>query len=188
MTVDHTLDSIIWLHGSWAKTYNLQQLGIVPPKATGVEVTPLNGSGVSIEQHTLDLPMGQLLKLGINGMLIPKLQPGATNFQQFLAANVNCQMVGNSIAQLAGLGSGSTWATYCDLAVAAAAKVVDDKLDDIDSAGAKLDISGQGTLVDTNSDGTYEAIQNGLWSGSFTINSATAVISGTQSQFSSIAH
>ena len=73
---------------------------------------------LDIAEHKLPLSYGKVLRLGLDEVIIPALDPNATNLNELLADLVNCQAVGQAIndalAQQFGFGGGAgTWQTAC---------------------------------------------------------------------------
>ncbi|HEY5950188.1 MAG TPA: hypothetical protein VIV40_32050, partial [Kofleriaceae bacterium] len=84
---------------------------------------------LDIGEHKLPLAYGKVLHLGLDAVIIPTLDPSATNLQTLLADLVDCGAVGQAINDALvdqfGFGGGaSTWAAACTAGLAYGAQTV----------------------------------------------------------------
>ena len=141
---------------------DFQVANVVVPQ---VGVT-LDASGkLAIASHKVPLSFGKVLRIGLDGMIIPALDATATNLDELLEAKVDCGAVGQAMANAIGFGGASTFEAGCHLGLKAGADLIYAKLTGIDATALEFDIAGTVRAVDTNSDGKADKLQTGAWTG-----------------------
>jgi hypothetical protein len=125
---------------------------------------------LDIGEHKLPLSYGKVLRLGLDELIIPAVDPSATNLQTLLADLVDCTAVGTAINDALvdqfGFGGGaSTWAAACTAGLAYGAQTLYSKIDAIDSSALEFSLVGVAKAVDSNKDSMVDTIQTGKWSG-----------------------
>jgi len=74
--------------------------------AVGVTLDATGQFGIAA--HTVPLTYGKILRMGLDGMLIPMIDPAAQNLGQLIQGLVDCNQVGTLVAsQIGGFGSGA---------------------------------------------------------------------------------
>ena len=120
-------------------------------EATGVFVSLDAQSRFRIAQHTLPLPYGKIARLALDAAVIPAIDPSANSLQQLLSNAVNCQGVGQTIADELDIGSAAFWASACTGGLGLVANEVYAQLIDQDTV-LGLNIKGEARASDTDSD------------------------------------
>ena len=164
---------------------------IAPVSAAGVAVT-LDATGkLDIGEHKLPLSYGKVLKLGLNKVIIPALDPSATDLNTLLAHLVDCGAVGQAIndalvSQFGFGGGAGTWTTACSAGLNFGSAAVYSKIDSIDSSALEFGLVGVAKAVDANKDSKVDTIQTGKWTGTLSYGgtpsplAAGATFSGTR--------
>jgi hypothetical protein len=147
--------------------------------------------GVSLDQtgklgiadHKMNVTFGSVLRVGLDGAIIPMIDPTANNLGTLLQHKISCQKVGiavrDAIASVIGYGgSASTYETACNQGLVAGANVIYSKIADIDSSALELGITGTAKGVDKNGDKSIDQIQTGAWSGNASYAGSPAPLSG----------
>lgn len=183
MTVDHTLDRIAWSLDGVKTEYTFAQLNMKQPVATGVQLTLLNGSDLTVDQHSFKLNFGAFLLVALNNLLIPKVQPGAKSIYDVLAAQIDCQSVGQTMNNTVGLGGNVFWSGACDLGVKTVANYLELEIASIDSNDTTLSLKGQSKIWDGNADGEFDTVNQGIWTGDFSLQKCQAQIVGAGNTF-----
>ena len=131
----------------------------------GVGVT-LDATGkLGIADHKVPLTYGKVLKIGLDGMIIPMIDANAHNLAQLLADKVDCVAVGNLIAsQIGGFGAGAL-STACSAGLVLGAGVVYSKIDAIDGSALEFQMTGSAKALDKNGDKKIDSIATGQWAG-----------------------
>ncbi len=131
----------------------------------GVGVTLDSTGKLGIADHKMPLSYGKVLKIGLDGMIIPMLDPTAHNLGELLQHQVDCVAVGNMIAsQIGGFGAGAL-TTACNAGLVAGAGVVYSKIDAIDGSVLEFGLTGSAKALDKNGDKKIDTIQTGQWAG-----------------------
>jgi hypothetical protein len=137
--------------------------GISEP-AVGARVT-FAGGELEIEDHRLALPYSRLVRLALDRGIIPAVDPAAYDLPTLLADLVDCDHLGQVVAEGAGTGFGSVYAVACTTALRAVASEWYEHLDALDGMTIDLAMHGDARGVDLDRDGHMDAIANGIWSG-----------------------
>jgi hypothetical protein len=131
----------------------------------GVGVTLDNTGRLGIADHKVPLSYGKVLKIGLDGMVIPMLDPTAHNLGELMQHQVDCVAVGNMIAsQIGGFGAGAL-ATACSAGLVAGANLVYSKIDGIDGSVLEFGLTGAAKALDKNGDKKIDSIATGQWTG-----------------------
>ncbi len=125
---------------------------------------------LSVGEHKMPISYGKVLRVGLDAVIIPLVDPNASNLNELLADKIDCAAVGQAIndalAQQFGIGGGATtWATACTAGLNYGAQTLYSKINDIDSSALEFDLTGTAKAVDTNHDYKADALQTGKWTG-----------------------
>ena len=124
----------------------------------------------------------EVLRIGLDTVIIPAVSPTATNLQTLLADLVDCQAVGSAINDALvdqfGFGGGAgTWATACTAGLVFGSQAVYSKIDGIDSSALEFGLVGVAKAVDTNGDSKADKLQTGKWTGTLSYANTPAPLS-----------
>lgn len=147
--------------------------GIADAVAGGIYLRFENESSLTISEHTLALPYGQIARLALDAAVIPTLDPTATGLADLLDNVVDCQGVGASVASALGFGSPALFENACLAGLDQAADSVYDQLIASD-ATLDLHLTGKARAADTNQDRKIDKLQAGEWTGSMTYEATDA--------------
>lgn len=139
--------------------------GIDETSVDGLSVTLAKNGLLSISAHEVPMQYGQVLRIAIDGALIPMIDPAASNLGQLLKGAVNCKVVGKYVYEAIDFGSASTFESACNAGLAAGATALYNLLDNIDGAALEFGLTGEARGVDRNRDGKMDEIVTGTWSG-----------------------
>ena len=110
---------------------------VAPISAAGVGIT-LDATGkMGIAEHKLPVSFGKVMKLGLDKVIIPAVDPTATNLQTLLVHLIDCAAVGQAINDAlydaVGFGGGAgTWQTACNAGLVFGASALYAKMESID--------------------------------------------------------
>jgi hypothetical protein len=144
--------------------------GVENVAVPGVAVMLDKTGKFTIADHKVALSYGKVLRVGLDGAIIPMLDPTATNLGQLLQNKVDCQAVGvairDAIASQFGFGgSASTYESACNAGLVAGANFIYSKINDIDGSALELGIAGTAKGLDKDGDRKVDTIQTGAWTG-----------------------
>lgn len=189
MTVTHRLDTVSWTLDNNTSTYTFAQLGMSDPQVDNVVLTLTNGLDLSISEHTYDLKFGAFLLVGLNSLIIPQIDDQADSFADLMAGWVDCDALGQKLDDATNnlVGAG-VWKGACQGALTLAGSYLEKQILKIGDDPSSLEIQGRAKLRDTNADGFYDDMSEGLWTGIFRLKDMPAVLgagntfTGTRSQ------
>ena len=124
-------------------------------------------SAFGLGQHTIPLSYGKILRVGLDGAIIPQIDPTMHNLADLLQSKVDCTAVGAAISNALGLGGGggSTFTTACRAGVVAGASAIYAKLDAINGSALEFALTGTAQATDTNGDKKIDKISTGVYTG-----------------------
>ncbi|MBA3502298.1 MAG: hypothetical protein M4D80_25170 [Myxococcota bacterium] len=147
--------------------------------------------GVSLDQtgklgiadHKMGITFGSVLRVGLDGAIIPMIDPTAKNLGELLQHKVNCLKVGtavrDAVASVIGYGgSVGTYETACKQGLVAGAGVIYSKIAAIDSSALEFGLTGTAKGLDKNGDKQIDSIQTGAWSGNLSYAGTPAPLAG----------
>ena len=138
---------------------------IADVKVEGLSVALETTGKLNVSQHKVPLKFGAIMKLAMNEVIIPFIDPSVTDLEGLLKKAVNCQAVGQYVFEAIDLGSPSTFESACNSGLHAASTAFYRALDNIDTAALEFDLLGTARGVDKNHDGKMDDIQTGVWTG-----------------------
>lgn len=132
----------------------------------------LAGEHLTIGDHDVALPYGRLVRLAIDGALIPAIDPGAHDLATMLARVVDCAALGQAISDALSLGAPAVFASACTSSLVDVAHTVYARLDALDSAPLIFQLAG---AARARIDGVrIIALDRGVWTGRLTYAGASA--------------
>ncbi|HTL34013.1 MAG TPA: hypothetical protein VL326_12850 [Kofleriaceae bacterium] len=132
-------------------------------------------SRLGIGDHTLPLPYGKIVRLGLDVAVIPAIDPNAHNLGELIDHAVNCAGVGQSISDALGFGSAAFWGAACHSGVNAGANLLYNQIAD-QNAKLSLQLVGSSRAADTNNDYKLDKLLFGTWQGSMTYDADNATL------------
>lgn len=141
--------------------------------APGVSVALDAQSKLLVGQHTLPLPYGQLARIALDAAAIPAIDPNAHSLQELLSNAVDCQAVGQSIADALDIGGASFFASACTGGMGVVADEIYDQLLGEDTI-LSLHISGDARATDVDGDYKIDRLSSGKWTGTMTLDATDA--------------
>jgi hypothetical protein len=139
------------------------------PDALAITRVAIDGEGkLALAGHRMQLPYGEMLRLGLDRAVIPSIDLAAGNLADALRDLVDCHALGATFAAHAGLGSPALYETACAAAMTGLASDVYRKIAAIDDAPFELNVSGAALGVDLDANGTMDEVRSGTWTGTAT--------------------
>lgn len=121
---------------------------------------------LAISPHSHPLPVGALLRLGLDRAISPSVAPGARDVAGALAALVDCDRLGALVSERIGLGAPTLYRAACRTAMIAVASEIEERIAEVDRAAIVIDVAGSALGVDRNGDGALDELRAGRWTGS----------------------
>jgi hypothetical protein len=142
------------------KDYNMQDVTVA-----GVLVSLEKTGRLTVADHKVPLSYGKVLRIAIDEMIIPIINPSAVTIEDVLKDVVNCEAVGRYTYEALGIGSASTFETACLGGLKAGSNAIYTQIAKIDDAALEFGINGIAKGIDKNKDGKMDQIQTGAWAG-----------------------
>lgn len=161
----HTVNGMHFKFGSQEEDFAFADYQVANVVVPNVGVT-LDATGrLTIAQHDVPLHYGQVLRIGLDNGIIPRIDPNAHDLGSLMTDQIDCDTVGYIAADAVGFGSPSTYADACRAGIDAGASYLYSKIADIDADALNFGIAGTARAVDTNGDGASDKLQTGTWTG-----------------------
>jgi hypothetical protein len=122
-------------------------------------------STLGIGRHRLPLSYGKILRIALDAGIIPLIDANAGNLGELLNGFVDCQAVGQQIADAVGFGGPAMWAGACVTGLNAAADQIYNQIVGIDSSLLEFQLDGTAKASDQNHDFKIDHLDNGVWTG-----------------------
>jgi len=151
------------------KDYNVMDVAV-----PGLMVTLDQTGKLTVADHKVPLSYGKVLRIALDQVIIPLIDPSAVTLEDILKRLVNCQKVGLYTYEAIGIGSASTFESACNAGLKAGAGVIYGQLAHVDSVALEFGINGVAKGVDKNKDGKMDSIQTGAWAGTLTYSGESA--------------
>lgn len=139
--------------------------GVAETRVEGLSVTLGETGLLAISAHRVPLKYGQVMRLALDGALIPMIDPASSNLGGLFQRAVNCKALGRHVHDAIGLGAASTFEAACLTGLAAGARALYDLMDEVDGAALELGLTGAARGVDRDRDGAMDEIVTGAWTG-----------------------
>jgi hypothetical protein len=144
--------------------------------ATSLPVTLDATKKLSIGQHQFPIPYGTVLRISLDEAIIPAIDPSAQDLGDLLNGVVDCQAVGQEIADALGIGNAGLYAGACTVGLDLAAEQMYQQIAGIDASALDFDIAGISRTVDSDVDYDIDRLEEGTWTGTLTYSGAGAAL------------
>jgi hypothetical protein len=151
------------------KDYNMADVSI-PALAVAIDAT----GRLTISEHKVPLSYGKILRIALDEVVIPMVDPTAFNLEDVLKHLVNCQAVGQYLYEAIDIGSPSTFQSACDAGLKGGSSALYGLLNKVDDSALEFGINGVARGLDTNNDRKMDKIQTGAWAGTLAYGGAGA--------------
>ncbi|MBE7451135.1 MAG: hypothetical protein HS111_20235 [Kofleriaceae bacterium] len=165
LAASHALTHVVFTIDGQSSQFLLSDLGMSDLRAPNLGFTQTDAR-TDVARHQFPLSYGAVLMVALEEVIIPMVDPSATDLESFFNNLINCNSVGATIASYIGVGSSSFYAGACRLGLGYAANYVEGRIRSLDSSALILDVSGNARPMDTNGDRKIDILQNGTWTGS----------------------
>ena len=132
------------------------------PEVGAATSIAIDGDTLSIGRHEVTIEYGDMLRLGFDRVVIPNVVPKATDLSHALRELVDCKQLGIVTADWLAFGSPSIYEQACAIALTTVAAKIYDALP---RSSALLIVEGTAHAVDHDRNGTLDAIEAGVWTG-----------------------
>ncbi len=151
------------------KDYNIADVAV-----PSVAVTLEPSGRLSIGEHTVPLSYGKVMRIALDEMVIPMINPSAVTLEDVLKDVVDCHAVGQYVYEAIDIGSPSTFETACLAGLKGGSNAVYAQMAKVDTVALQFGLTGIAKAVDKNHDGKADQLQTGAWAGTLSYNGASA--------------
>ncbi len=172
LSATHHLTSLVFTIDGHSYTYPLADLGMANLQADASFA--YNETKFTVGQHSFPLTYGSILMVALEEIILPMIDPAATDLESFLVNLVPCDAVAAEISDFVGFGSPSLYEGACLLGLSAGANFIESRIRSLDSTAMNLGIAGDVRWIDSNNDHKVDVLQGGVWNGAMTYGSTPA--------------
>ena len=173
----HTMTGVHFKIDSTELDFAFADYQMTNTRVDGITTTLDKLGKLSVTSHKMPVSYGKLLKLALNEMIIPMIDPTATDLKDLLTNAVNCQAIGQDVYDYLGLLSPSTFESACTAGLSAASGLIYNQIANIDGSALEFGIAGTAKGIDSNKDGKMDKIQTGKWGGTLSYAGTPAPLS-----------
>ncbi len=142
------------------------EFGVESIVVDSVKVELDAGGKLAIGTHVVPMGYGKLLRVGLDGRILPMIEPGVKNLGEFLAKKVNCARVGNLLSDAIDIPfTSGVIESGCKAGLTVGAGFIYQKIADIDGNALEFGLTGTARALDKNDDGAVDYLEGGAWTG-----------------------
>ena len=135
-------------------------------RVASTQITLDKTGRLALADHRVPLGYSALLRLELDNAIVPSVDPAASDLGTALADLVDCEQVGDLLADELGIGTPALYRAACIAATGALANQVYARLATIDAeAPLQLEIEGSAQGVDRDGNGSMDELVGGSWRG-----------------------
>lgn len=169
-----TVTGVHFVVDELALDYAFKDYGMQDVAVAGVSIGLEQTGRLSIGEHQVPLSYGKIMRIALDEMVIPMVDPTAFGLEDVLKDVVNCQAVGAYTYEALGIGSASTFESACDAGLTFGAQAIYAQINKVDNVALEFGLTGAAKGVDKTHDGKIDQIQTGAWSGTLAYGGAGA--------------
>ncbi len=154
--------------------YMFKDYNIADVQVAGVAVTLETSGKLAIGEHTVPLSYGKVMRIALDEMVIPLINPSAVGLEDVLKDVVDCHAVGQYVYEAIDIGSPSTFESACLAGLKGGANAIYAQMAKVDSVALEFGLTGIAKAVDKNHDGKADQLQTGAWAGTLAYGGAGA--------------
>jgi hypothetical protein len=161
----HTVSGVHFVVDQEELDFMFKDYGLKDVSVANVQTTLDPTGKLTIAAHKVPLSYGAMLRLGVDNVIIPLVDPSAVTLGDVLHDWVNCQAVGQDVYDAIGIGSPSTFESACNSGLSAAGTEIYHLIDGIDASALEFDETGVAKAIDKTGDKNADELQTGKWTG-----------------------
>jgi hypothetical protein len=175
----HTVTALSFkLEGSQAaELFPLADYGMPAVAVSNVGLTWETTGKITVQQHQIPLSYAAVLRVALDEVIIPAVDPTASNLPELLQNLVDCNAVGVAIYDAIGFGSVSTFEAACESGLVAGGNLAYSQIGNLGEV--KFQITGTARGTDANGDKKVDQIKSGTWAGMIDYSGTLAPLSNS---------
>ena len=119
---------------------------------------------LTIQAHQVPLPIGKIFRVAIDELVIPQIDPLASDLGDVFRGIVDCNALGQAVFDAVDIATPSTYAGACNAGLEALGNLVYGQLNQLNGA-MTFSINGTARAVDKNGDKKMDELKRGQWTG-----------------------
>ncbi len=164
INADHQLiDLVLSLDGVTNRFSMANDVGVQATTARNVLITVVDEHELQIERHEFRVGLGTIVLFALNNMVLPRFSGSPESISELLENVVDCDSVGDWLADTVDMGSPSTWEDICGFGLAAASLYAEQQLLTLNDGYDTLTLEGTAEIKDPNGDLGFDRIDEGVW-------------------------
>ena len=191
LTGKHTMTGVSYTIDGVSYDFTMAELELGESMADGISVGLVGTTKMEIGDHTLPFAYGRVLVFALNNVIIPLIDPFASDLGDVLANRVNCYQIGwevyefvaYNVGDFFGILSPGLFESACEAGLDAAGNAIEAQLAGIGGEGAAFVIHGDARIADTNLDHKVDVLRTGLWEGVFRLGGAESLLARPDQKF-----
>jgi hypothetical protein len=183
LTGRHIVKGVFFTIDTVRYDYTMSEMGMSELTAEGINISLSPSHTLSIADHSFPMSYGQIVLYALNNLVIPLIDPWASNIKELLLNYIDCYSVSYDIYDFVGAGSPTLYEAACQTGVEFAAALIEGKIAEIGQNGTSLTIRGDAKAMDTNADNTADRFQTGLWEGSVNFGITQSTLARPEQKF-----
>lgn len=124
-----------------------------------------SGDDVTLDAHVLTVPYSGMLRAALDQIVVPTIDPNASNLAEALSGLVDCQQLGADLEYDFG-GNATVYATACIVGIEVLADEIETRIVNIADLSTDMELAGTFSMSDVSGDGKADQI-TGNWSSKF---------------------
>ena len=172
-TAVHTMDQFSFVIDGNESDFSLADYGLANTTVTNVGVTMSSTGGIAIAEHQMPVKYGALLHIALDNAVLPLIDPTAYSLTDVFNDNVDCDQLGQTVADAVGVGDAGTYSQACTFALEALADYIYSQIDSLDQSAMTFDIAGTARGTDSTGGLVVDTISHGTWTGTLEYGTAT---------------
>ena len=165
LAATHTATGYHFAINGTQQAWTLDELERDPVAVEGVGVE-FDGSRMTMSEHSIPLQYGGFLAMVLDDVIIPEVNPNASDLGDLLQSLVDCAAIGQRVYAELEVGTAGLYEGLCEMGLETGAGFVMEKLVSIDEeAQVRLNISGGARATDQSGDKRIDTLSGGEWAG-----------------------
>jgi hypothetical protein len=174
LTATHTLKGVNFKIDGTEIPFMFADYGATDVVVNGVGVKLDTNGKVSINEHSVPIKYGTVIRIALDEAVIPLVDSQARNLDELFHNLVNCEQVGIKVSEAIRINAASAIESACNGGLTLAAGAIYTKINSIDASALEFKMAGTAKGFDKNRDASIDELQRGAWSGKVIYSGAEA--------------
>jgi hypothetical protein len=173
----HTMTGVHFKIDTTELDFSFADYNMTNTVVSGITTSVDSLGTLTISAHQMPISYGKMLRLALDQMIIPMIDPSASDLNDLFTNAVDCASIGEDVYDYLGILSASTFQSACTAGLSAASGFIYSEISKIDGSALQFGINGTAKGLDTNADGKMDKILTGKWGGTLSYAGTPAPLS-----------